>query len=493
MNKKAIWGIVGLMSAALIGVVWLQMGLIFTSIKVNEERFDKNVYNALNEVARRLEEEDKRNETLSAINGFSTSYYRNVYQGKGESGTPQRNEPTGLAELTALQRRELIERIGSSPYGAIFQNGDLPIEERIKPAYLDHLLREEFRNRGILLELFKFQYHYGIYSRASKSLVIQDGHYVVAAPRQQELYPITRGKNLLNPDYKVSVFTSTQPSPGDLRVYFPNRSEIIWSSLWANFLWIVVFALIILGCFGYTLLVIFQQKKLSEMKTDFINNMTHEFKTPIATISLAVDSIANPTILGNNDKVKRFANIIKQENNRMNSQVEKVLQMALLDKRDFSLKLTAVDLHEVITTAVEHISLQVEKKDGVAKAVLGATQPVVEGDLTHISNIISNLLDNANKYSPEKPEITVFTRNVPNGVEVTVQDKGIGMTKETRKQIFDKFYRVPTGNVHDVKGFGLGLSYVKAMTTAHKGQVEVKSELGKGSSFILTLPFHVEA
>lgn len=177
----------------------------------------------------------------------------------------------------------------------------------------------------------------------------------------------------------------------------------------------------------------------------------------------------------------------------MNSQVEKVLQMALLDKRDFSLKLTSIDLHDVIATAVENISLQVEKKEGTVKAVLNAKNPVVEGDLTHISNMISNLLDNANKYSPDKPDITVITRNVPNGVEVTVKDKGIGMSKEARKQIFDKFYRVSTGNLHDVKGFGLGLSYVKAMIIAHKGQVDVKSELGKGSSFMLTFPFHVEA
>jgi two-component system phosphate regulon sensor histidine kinase PhoR len=189
----------------------------------------------------------------------------------------------------------------------------------------------------------------------------------------------------------------------------------------------------------------------------------------------------------------RFAGIIKEENKRMNSQVEKVLQMALIDKRDFNLKLTEVNLHDVINRAVENILLQVDKRGGTAKAILEAEQPIVEGDFTHISNIMNNLLDNANKYSPETPEISVFTRNVPNGVEVVVQDKGIGLSKEARKHIFDKFYRVSTGNLHDVKGFGLGLSYVKALMTAHKGQVDVKSELGKGSSFILFFPFVVEA
>ena len=176
----------------------------------------------------------------------------------------------------------------------------------------------------------------------------------------------------------------------------------------------------------------------------------------------------------------------------MNSQVEKVLQMALIDKRDFSLKLTEVNLHDVVASAVENISLQVEKKEGLVSADIQATNPIVEGDVTHISNVINNLLDNANKYSPDKPEILVSTRNVGSGVEVIVKDRGIGMSKEARKHIFDKFYRVHTGNLHDVKGFGLGLSYVKAIMTAHKGQIDVKSELGKGSSFILHFPFRVD-
>lgn len=176
----------------------------------------------------------------------------------------------------------------------------------------------------------------------------------------------------------------------------------------------------------------------------------------------------------------------------MNNQVEKVLQMALIDKKDFSLKLAPVNLHEVIHAAVENINLQVEKKDGMARSFLRAENPVVEGDLTHISSIIHNLLDNANKYSPEKPEISVHTQNVAGGVEVVVEDKGIGMSKAALKHIFDKFYRVSTGNLHDVKGFGLGLSYVKAMMNAHKGQIDVRSEPGKGSSFILRFPFRVQ-
>jgi two-component system phosphate regulon sensor histidine kinase PhoR len=368
------------------------------------------------------------------------------------------------------------------------------LEERIKASKLDLAIRQEFEKRGINpSKNSKFKFHYGVWSNEKNGMVIEDGHYVYddfGAKAPTSTYNIT---NLYNPDYRVPVFQQAEVPPGELRVYFPNRSNIILSSLWKSALGTALFAAIILSCFAYTLMVIFQQKKLSEMKTDFINNMTHEFKTPIATISLASDSIVTPIILNNPEKVQRFANIIKQENKRMNSQVEKVLQMALIDKRDFSLKLTEVNIHEVIQAAVENISLRVDKREGLVKTQLNASKPLIEGDLTHVANVINNLLDNAEKYSPDKPEISIFTRNVSNGIEVTVQDKGIGISKEARKQIFDKFYRVPTGNLHDVKGFGLGLSYVKAMMTAHKGSVEVKSEPGKGSSFILTFPFQVEA
>jgi len=225
------------------------------------------------------------------------------------------------------------------------------------------------------------------------------------------------------------------------------------------------------------------------MKTDFINNMTHEFKTPIATISLAADSITSPMISGNASKVNRFADIIKQENKRMLSQVEKVLQMAKFDNENLKLKVTELDIHGLIEEAVSNVSLQVEQRNGHVSTLLEAKNPIIMGDKTHISSMIHNLLDNANKYSPKNPTISVSTRNVRNGVEVIVTDKGIGMTSEAKKHIFDKFYRVHTGNLHDVKGFGLGLSYVKALMTAHNGTVNVQSELGKGSTFSLYFPF----
>ena len=501
MNKKAIWAIIGLMSAAVIGVAVLQMDLIRTAVNVNEERFEKNVYDALNTVNRRLVDREKQEVFNLSINGYMYTYYQESQENKGIPGiatdqhssvlTPKKSRSSLLEQLMVefdnpCTCHECMERKDET-YRTLmvyFQQNtqEFPLDQRIQLQHLNNILRQELSNRGIDTD-----FNYGVYSRDKESFIILDGHFVVEDVQPKEVLP--GFKTIYDSNYKVDLFPDDLPSPGMLMIHFPARTSFVWRSLWMNFLGAIIFTAIILLCFAYTINVIFRQKKLSEMKTDFINNMTHEFKTPIATISLASDSISSPMISGKPDKVQRFANIIKQENKRMNSQVEKVLQMALIDKKDFSLKVSDINLHDVINSAVENINLQVEKKDGTAKAVFDATMPVIEGDVTHISNIINNLLDNANKYSPDNPEITVYTQNVPSGVEVTIEDKGIGMNKEQRKHIFDKFYRVHTGDIHDVKGFGLGLSYVKAMMTAHKGLIDVKSELGKGSSFILTFPF----
>ncbi len=487
------------MSAAVFGVFWLQMGLIFTSIRVNEEKFGKDVYAALNTVVKNIEDMERREFFNQNVNGFMTSYWENQQSATGDAKSfvelnfenrtahlSSNNALTPDAILTILNNdcnclNCLAERAEASRSLVAFyqQNlNELPLEERIKLDPLQALLQQELDNRGI-----NIPYDYGVFSNESNSFVIVNDHYVVADFNPKEVSP--GYQNIFESEYKAHLFTHDGASPGMLMVHFPTKNRYVWRSAWMNFLGSLLFTSIILFCFAYTIHVVFRQKKLSEMKNDFINNMTHEFKTPIATISLASDSINSPMISGNPDKVRRFANIIKQENIRMNNQVEKVLQMAVIEKKDFSLKLSDVNLHEVIESALVNIGLQVEKRSGTAKSVLEATNPIIQGDLLHISNIINNLLDNANKYSPDAPDITIHTRNVPGGVEVSVEDKGMGMSKEARKHIFDKFYRVHTGNLHDVKGFGLGLSYVKAMMNAHKGTIDVKSELGKGSSFIL--------
>jgi two-component system phosphate regulon sensor histidine kinase PhoR len=248
----------------------------------------------------------------------------------------------------------------------------------------------------------------------------------------------------------------------------------------------------IVGCFGFTLVALLKQKKLSDMKTDFINNMTHELKTPIATISIASEALKDTHVRSEGQRVERFVNIIHDENKRLAGHVEKVLQAAQMDRGDLKLKLQITDVHTLVETAAESLTLQVEQKNGSIELHLDAVNPCVEADETHLTNVIFNLLDNANKYTPDAPHLVITTRNTAQGLALTVQDNGIGMTREAQKHIFEKFYRVPTGNRHDVKGFGLGLNYVQTIVEAHGGSISVKSDLGKGSTFEVLLPFTVK-
>ena len=222
------------------------------------------------------------------------------------------------------------------------------------------------------------------------------------------------------------------------------------------------------------------------MKSDFINNMTHEFKTPIATISIAADSISNEKVIKEEEKVRFFAGMIKKENVRMNEQVERILQIARLDRKEFEFNFQATDVHRLIKEAVDGILLQVEKRGGRIETRFEAVNPVVTTDPVHFTNLVFNILDNANKYTPESPVIKVTTANCPKGINLSVEDNGIGMTKAVQNRIFDKFYRLPSGNVHNIKGFGLGLSYIKAILEANGGSIKVTSEPGRaaGLSFL---------
>ncbi len=504
MNRQTFWLIIGLMALALLGLGGLQWYWISSALRLNEEEFDNRVIAALNEVARRLEYDEQLEAFNYLQNGYSRSFIENEVRQKIESGrlgnlsftlrVEHYSTPSIAIDKDQLLDFLLDENACQCPecqaerqrhFASLityFKGLDLtPIVERIKLPNLDRYLRQELEDRGIDTE-----FKYGVYSNRKRSFVIADGHYVVEDPTTQ---PTRQGyKNLYTSPYRVSLFQKDGTPPGLLMVYFPNRSSFVWSSVWLVLLTTILFILLIIGTFGWTMYTLVRQKKLSEMKNDFINNMTHEFKTPIATISLAADSITSPMVLTDTAKVRRFADIIKQENQRMNEQVERVLQMAKIDRRDFNLKIEPVDMHDVIDSAVHNISLQVARREGTIDMQLQADQAVIDGDRTHLTNVIYNLLDNANKYSPEKPQIVVRTRNANGQLEVMVQDHGIGMSKEARKHIFDKFYRVHTGNVHDVKGFGLGLSYVKAMVDAHHGTISVKSEPGKGSTFILRFP-----
>lgn len=273
-----------------------------------------------------------------------------------------------------------------------------------------------------------------------------------------------------------------------LVVIVPNEQSIVLKDIFWFILGSVLFTIIITTAFYITIRSLLKQKKLSEIKSDFINNMTHEFKTPLATISLAVDALKNEKVASDKEKTQYFTGVIKEENKRMNKQVEAILQAALLDKQEVQLNLKKHAAHEMINSAVNNMRLPVQEKGGQLDIKLEAKNDLIMADEVHFINFVNNLLDNAVKYSKENPVIKLTTSNVGNQFRIRIEDNGIGMNKETLNRIFEKFYRAHTGNIHNVKGFGLGLSYVKTMVDAHKGSIKPESTLGKGSSFTILLP-----
>ena len=277
-------------------------------------------------------------------------------------------------------------------------------------------------------------------------------------------------------------------APEHLIVIVPDFTRQIWGSLRWIILGGIAFMLVIIAAFFVTLRSLLNQKKLSEIKSDFINNMTHEFKTPLATISLAVDAVRNEKVQNDKEKLNYFTGIIKEENKRMNRHVETILQAALQEKQEMKLNLVELHVHDVIKKTLDNYSLQLEEKKGKIELKLNATDDLIVADEVHFTNLFSNLIDNAIKYSYENVVIKVSTHNSLRYMILSVQDNGIGMSKESVKHIFEKFYRAHTGNVHNIKGFGLGMSYVKMVIDAHKGKIKVDSTIGKGTTFTVQIP-----
>jgi Signal transduction histidine kinase len=275
-----------------------------------------------------------------------------------------------------------------------------------------------------------------------------------------------------------------------LSIIFPERTNYVLGSMVGILGGSLLFSLFILATFALSLYFIIRQKKISEMKSDFINNMTHEFKTPIATISLAADTITNSKVINDEASIRHFIGMIKKENSRMNKKVETILQIASLDKKEIEFKYENVSLHTVIEHVLETIEIQVNQRNGKINLNLNAEGPYIFGDYEHLTSLVNILLDNAIKYSPDLPEITITTRNSEKGIILSVEDEGIGMTKAVQSKIFERFYRQNSGNVHDVKGFGLGLNYARSIIEAHKGSIYVFSEPGKGSRFEIFLPLN---
>ena len=341
------------------------------------------------------------------------------------------------------------------------------VNSEIDASLLEFLIRNEFEKRAI-----RADFEYGVYDCSSERMVY--GDYVPLQTAKEKRVTNKKFPQWANQGYYFGV-------------QFPNRIAHItnqmgiWSFSSDVLLLVIVF-------FAYTLFVILKQKRLSEIQKDFINNMTHEFKTPIATIAVSTEVLKDPGIVHQPERLLNYMTIIEKENTRLKQQVERVLQMARLDKEDIGLKKENLSIHHIIQDSLRHTSVALQEKKGNVGLELSADEPAIEGDKLHLTNVFNNLFDNAIKYCKTTPSLIVRTINENGGIAIEVEDNGIGIALENQKRVFQKFYRVPTGNLHDVKGFGLGLSYVRTVVEAHRGKISLRSELGRGSIFKIYLP-----
>jgi len=346
---------------------------------------------------------------------------------------------------------------------------NLPLNKRVDSNVLDSVITKELRMKGIYAE-----FGYGVTDKNNKLTDIVNKVFKEKKDTNTYSYPL---------------FTDTKDRTlYTLALVFPKKEYSLAMNNWPMLLGTFLSLLTILGIYIISINYMMRQKKLAEVKTDFINNMSHEFKTPLATISVATDSLANDKIATNPEKVKYYSNLIKQENLRMKKQVENVLNMSKLERNEVELFLKETNVRELIKKTTESFNLIVQQRNGTLTEEFSATKYNFKIDEFHISNMLVNLLDNANKYSPDAPEITIKTKNEGNWYVLEVADKGIGMETHNKTKIFEKFFREETGNIHNVKGQGLGLSYVKKIVELHKGQIFVESQKDKGSKFIIKLP-----
>jgi two-component system phosphate regulon sensor histidine kinase PhoR len=372
------------------------------------------------------------------------------------------------SEVAAVRKQFMLNYLMNQTLG---KEDNKDIETKITVGLIDTLLKVEFANKGIRID-----YEFGVYSPDRNKIVLEKtGKYHEELLFKGFPFPLFSGSAIATRDF--------------LLLYFPQQSRYNLQSLWGMMMVSLLLVLVIIAAFSYSVFTIIRQRKLSELKNDFINNMTHEFKTPISTISLACQALSDKDIPRSNEMYTDYINIIGDENHRLGEMAEKILQTAILEKGSLHLRPEAIDMHVLIADAIHKIAIQIEIRDGVINQLLKAQHPLIKADKVHLANVIFNLLDNANKYSPRKPQILVSTADAENGIYISVHDKGMGISKANMKRIFEKLYRVPTGDVHNVKGFGLGLSYVKFIVEKHGGSISVESEPGKGSTFTMFLPF----
>ncbi len=522
MKKRTLYLLIALMSISLIGIIWVQVYWIHNGIQVKETQFDQLVNDALNNVVADFEDNesmdfvhkqlattitsvnidsnavcDKNQKVKKAINSIiiGDSSQNNSFDYNfscdddsdnmemkisinGETQTIDiKNNINKLEQI--LEDDSLLvmggeDNISINRFGNVmikmikeFKDIDDPIHHLLNETNIDSIVGFHLNDNGIELP-----FTYGI---------VDDDN--VVEEFSSDNFSISKNS------YTVNLFKHNLiHEPAQLAISFHNKHSYILKSMWIMLISSIVFTLIIILTFAATLHYMFKQKKLSEMKNDFINNMTHEFKTPISTIFLAIDSITHPKVIEDKKQIHHFANVIRKENLRMNQQVESVLNTALGEKDELEFNKKEVDINSLLNKIQERMKLQLEANNAQLKYNLTKDHLLVIGDEVHLQNAICNLIDNAIKYNENKPEISIDTNLVNGFCEIKISDNGIGMNNETQKKVFDKFYRIQKGNIHTVKGFGIGLSYVKTIINAHKGLISLKSKLKEGTTFIINIP-----
>ncbi len=448
--KKRFTIIIILISLSLVGLIYIQVNWVLTMVENKQEELQHKLVDAMSDVGQELMEQKGATSAIKSLRLNPGFIWRPSDQFRMEL-----MKPSTIAEKFSLD----------------------DINLKIKKA---------FNVRGLKDTKFEF----GVSSDLGISSDLNSNTYEIKSLNFTHVLEDTIHN--LRGIYLLQV-----PSGGDLEglvptetlsVVIPDYKSIVIKQMRLMIAGAIFFTLVIVSAFYVTVSALLRQKKLSEIKNDFINNMTHELKTPLATISLAVDALRNEKVVHDLQKSAYFSAIIKEENKRMNKQVETILQSALLEKQELQLTLRPIHVHELITDVLENFQLQLQEKEGKVSLQLNAKQDVIEADEVHFTNLITNLVDNAVKYSRDQLTITITTHSTSRNLVIRIEDNGIGMNKETSKRIFEKFYRAHTGNIHNVKGFGLGLSYVKTVMDAHEGKVKVESTVGKGSAFTLEFP-----
>jgi two-component system, OmpR family, phosphate regulon sensor histidine kinase PhoR len=433
-----------LISLSLIGIIYIQVNWLYTMIENKQEELETKVEYAMAAVGDELVQE------RGSLPNFKNPDTKPGFSWPSDQFLKELMRPSTIGEkYTDFEVAEKLQKAFSAQ-----GLKDTPFEFAIISNF--NLITYELKSRNFLKVLEDTAYN-------SKPFI----------------YP------LLVPS--GSTYEGLVPDE-TMMVIVPNVKKIVLGQIKWMIFGSVIFTLMIIAAFFVTVNALLRQKKLSAIKNDFINNMTHEFKTPLATISLAVDALRNEKVLADREKTEYFSGIIKEENKRMNKHVETILQSALLDRQEVKLNLTPINVHAVINEVLENFELQLQSRGAKAEVQLNAANDLIAGDEVHFTNLISNLIDNAIKYSKDNLVIRVTTHSTSRHIVIRIEDNGIGMTKETQRRIFEKFYRAHTGNLHNVKGFGLGLSYVKTMVDAHNGKIRVDSTLGKGTCFTIELP-----